>query len=75
MLEPERIHRLVLELPGDHRVSISVFGDDAGYEAPSRRQKARLILRPNQGAFSQRSLELVLWDVVLGIAEILDRAN
>src|SRR6266581_4241400 len=75
MLEPKRIHRLVLELPRDHRVSISVFGDDTGYEAPGRRQKARLILRPNQRAFSQRSLELVFWDIVLGIAEILDRAN
>src|SRR6266566_915081 len=75
MLEPKRIHSLVLELPRDHRVSISVSGDDAGDEAPGRGQKVRLILRPYQHALSQRSLELVLGDVVLGVAEILDRAN
>src|SRR5439155_10381046 len=75
MLEPKRIHSLVLELPRDHRVSISVSGHDTGDEAPGRGQKVRLILGPNQDALSQRSLELVLGDVVLGVAEILDRAN
>src|SRR5216683_4384246 len=75
MLEPERIHRLVLELPRDHGLPTPVFGDDTGYEAPGRRKKARLILGPNQRAFSQRSLEMVLGYVVLGIAEILDRAK
>src|SRR6266566_634487 len=75
MLEPKRVHRLVLELPRDHRVSTSVFGNDVGYEALGRRQKARLILGPNQRALSQRPFELVFWHVVLGIAEILDRAK
>ncbi len=75
MLESQRIHRFVLELPRDDRVSTPIFGDDARDEAPGSRQKARLILGPNQRAFAQRSLELVLGDVVLGIAEVLDRAN
>src|SRR5439155_9891112 len=75
MLESERIHRLVLELPRDDRLSISVSGHDSGDETRGRGQKVRLILRPYQDALSQQSLELVLGDVVVGAAEILDRAN
>src|SRR5690349_13140692 len=75
MLKTQRIHRLVLELPRDHRVSISIFGDNAGDEPPGPGQQARLALGPDQLPFPERSLELVFWHVVLGIAEVLDRAN
>jgi|SRR6266568_1118654 len=75
MLEAERIHAFVLQLPGDQRASTAVPHDYPRDEALRSRVQVRVVLGPDHGSFTQGFWELVPWHIELRVTEVLDRSH